>query len=553
MEMPKKGFGYDLRTVDDALAAQVNFCKLADYMEIMDHINDYIDVSREIDEHEVVMFEGDGCHTDYSIAFGCEEVTVFDPEEPEVNVLLNPVDIDTKELVSSFACVDIISTKYKTDKKNFPFARQHREIADMGDFLYYNKETQLIFPNCGFECFTSNYKNNLGIITPTSQCISVNNVSHLAYSCRPYFHGSEFIVFGFAHNLSTKYFLWDDKGIRLLEGIGSVVSGVKNNGIYYIYYREQESALPERFCYVNHHSIEMTVFRESRNAILINVDGVELVIPSERRICLINNGNNEMMDKTGKIYDVDLVTKDRGMYVISHGRLILDHVTCRRPDSTVTCDMVRNSLVTIPVFLELFPVPDNPPILLPPIITNVKLVKSRVELVNCLRQRHLPYIETTVKDFSKKGLIISRIRKDGFISLDHDRRYHGADFFINNTYFYAFRTLRNFVVVERRVEHGKKCMWIKLYPCMGTTVKGNVYYTQRVTLATGNKIVDISVRKSKKRTMMPFYGDKKMSLLKLFNAYKKEKNIIINKRKDEERDIKMRDVEDKDILKSIQS
>jgi hypothetical protein len=267
------------------------------------------------------------------------ENDVVDSNDSAIELRLDtrvvPEDCSTRMMISVLKYIGVDSTRYNSRSEFFPYLRQNKYISEFGELIRDGENVNIEFPNIGYEMFSTQFLHNLGIFQENNQIITLNNVSHVAYTGRPLVSGTEFIVFRVTIGDLIIYYCWDNEKIEEIN-MQYMCSGIKKNNTYYIYHREVFcEKMPQNFVYMIHQYITSALFGDTDNmGYLLLIDGVDYVIPRQRQIVLQFNGQH-MCDRNDQMYKVDFVARDKGLYMVDNmGSCYYICETMRVPDST---------------------------------------------------------------------------------------------------------------------------------------------------------------------------------------------------------------------------
>jgi len=273
-------------------------------------------------------------------------------------VVVNEVPIQSS-LINTLACVEIFSDVFVAREKFQSFNRQHRVVYEIGGFFYDDECVDFVFPPVGYEWFTTQFRNSLGVSTPNVGLVALTTVSNIMYSAKILPIGNEFMVFGIHTASHEKYFLWSSDeicevdasgvayGIKRLDGVFVVLSGVTFSS-------KGRVVLKEPSYYMN-----MKLWEEAKKSrgLLCNINGVEYCAPTHRLVCL-GNVDGSMCDASKKVFAVDKVVLGTALYEVGMP-YIFNRVVDQRPDSTLSITIMKDSVVTLPKMIDFFKIPTS--------------------------------------------------------------------------------------------------------------------------------------------------------------------------------------------------
>jgi len=512
------------------IITQLGRRSLEDYMYAMEGIGKYNTVINDIQDADCLVFEGEP-DIDYSIGLGIEVITCYDIECEDENILEQPINLNTSEMISVLNRIDVISTKYETSDEFYPFNQQHSDIADMGDFIFDSKRIKFIFPNVGFDFLTNEYLTSIGRITPYGLRSQSNLTSHIAYAMRPYSSGTDFMVFGVDKGDNIDYYLWDDTNIKKIR-INSVCSGIKCNGRYKVYYREEHLILPDNFIYISHSLMNSQMFKE-KDDILINIDGIDLLVVKKRKIILANDGLGQMVDKDYVVYNVDQSVKRNGLYIYDNGQFGLLYTTIRRPNTTLMIQSMLTLIATVDDLICLSMMLTNQDICMP-LQVKAEICSTPEQVSRVIKDNKFPLIKRyKYKENSLDQLIYNRVKEKqsmlfGINNEDKKLFFIGNHCYTNNNY------NKSILIIDKKEENGKKYVWLKFYSHKeygSKDIKKYIIYKIR-RFGVGN-YVSVPIQSLKEPVVYSFYGELKTYLLDLHYEFHKIKVELLKKISDE--------------------
>ena len=261
---------------------------------------------------------------------GIEDVILVD--EPVSVITPPPVNDNSVQnaLLSVVGLLNIQSLAYLSTPKFYPYNRQHKMYAEVGQ-LYLNcagsnpvpKECDLYFPSVGYEYLSAQYKNNIGIFSDDG-VVALNVVSNVIYDFKCVPEGPEFIVFEARCDNVSHFFLWDDDAITEVDSTG-VSYGIRCGSRYCIidgaiFYKNSIAQVPLTKYMVTEMALNFmtseTFLTFPVRGLLFNMNGIDYMVPTNPVICL-QNVNGKMIDAQDTMpRQVDIVVEGCGLYEI---------------------------------------------------------------------------------------------------------------------------------------------------------------------------------------------------------------------------------------------
>jgi len=510
---------------------------LQTYLKSVETLNRDIDMEDEMSNSDYVIFDMAEGDYDYSTpaltvshvldVVNYEVEAVYDPDvicetdEVQQDTRIIPVDEQVVSMVSVLEYVGLTSTKYNCKPHWSPYVRQNRFVSDMGDFVIDGKLVMIEFPNVGYEVFSDQFRNNLGVMTRSQEVVSVNNISHIVYSARPLNQGTEFIVFRTTCEKEIKYFLWDNLDIRQMEYddgqtmFDGMCSGVKWNNKYYVYYNEKLTRIfPQGFEYVDHNYLT-TALKNNNDMVglVLNIDGADYVVPREKQVVLTKY-NNCVVDKGNVMYIVDQFPMgNNGLYYVKKDFSFIYICDTMRPvDSTQVVYKMMNKVIDLDDFFENFLIPSSLGRGLEYISykwLSVEIAKNKQEILDVLSKHKLPFMRRNA-DGSSKNSKAMKIAQTGRLYLDSYVAYSvSSEFFIGNIMYNSYRCVKPVIVITKR----DKVLKVKYYS-NSESGKYSRFKLKRVQYFNTGKQVDMGVRERKYRKIVVFSGELKDDFVK---------------------------------------
>jgi len=515
----RKDLTTEEKLIDDVFAAKVGRPCFDEYIRMLDAMAEHVDVEEELDQVDGVTIEGQFA-INYCTAYGVEEIAAFYMDGDEPNVLIPNADPITTEFVATLAEVDIVSTKYDIKRKFYPFTRQHKIVADAGDFILDGEIVSFEFPNVGFEMMTNQYEHSLGIMLQNNIVSSVNNVSHLAYSCRAYNYGVDFMVFSVSTRNGISHFLWDNVQIVPIN-INNCVSGIRTNDKYFVYHKNKAMYLfPDNFQDVPFMYIDDSCFDVLKAGVLVNIDGVELLVPHYKTIVLKNDSRGRMTDYNGNIYQVDHTTRKSGVYRIQDGKYYFEYTTKRRADNATFIGIVRSSVMTMADFQKYFIMPVDGQRVMTQEIFAVQIVKNKQELITAIKQKKLPMMYYAAREESKRGAVMALARMNAMYALGREGNSITDGFFVANNHYHRRKIRSSVMLIQRKIKDKEKFLCLSFYPYDTLEPIGKCF-TQRLCIAGTSKVMDVPLRRLMKRRIYNFTSQEKRELILVYKGFKR--------------------------------
>lgn len=373
-------------------------------------------------------------------------------------------------LLSVFGSIGIESTVFEHNKRFYPFTRQHRVLYEIGPLVKNGwGDVEIVFCPVGFEWFTSQFKNSLGIMSEREGVIGLTTVSNIMYAVRYLPKGAEYVVFDVVGSEGRrKSYLWDSE--RIIEVFSSGPSyGVYTRNLYHVIYGHKFEFLNDETSVAMDTVVYLPttqVFSETRvRGMLCNINGVDYVIPVERLVCL-TNVDGKMCDASHKEYPVDRLAIKNGIYVIdSPYKLQCD--TEQRVDSTKSVMTMRDSVITLSDFVKYFKIPRGS--LSRAIPVRVTVVNSAPgDTVQVIDRRYgVPFFSRS-DGMSKNAAVCSNVTTTGLLTFDPlidakclDRMFIGNCGFCKYEYRRTVVQRRNgnhlsYAIYNNRADFGRK-------------------------------------------------------------------------------------------------
>jgi len=288
--------------------------------------------------------------------------------------LLNDMPIQNS-LLSVMSLVGIESTCFIQVPTFFAFSRQHKVIHEIGPMCRGDDELEFEFSPVGFEWFTTQFKNSLGILSPREGVVAANTVSNVMYSAKYLPMGSEFMVFC-TISLRTnerRYYLWTDTTIVEVNSDGPCY-GIYDGGCYNIMWGRAfsmkiQSSAAIRLTPSYYMTQDFLMRADGYRAVLCNINGVDYAIPTQRLVCL-TCVSGKMYDANKRELAVDRVVCGNALYEIAPQYKFVA-MTGQRADSSKNVNTMRDNVMTLESFRRSFKIPRG----LLKIISPMKLVR----------------------------------------------------------------------------------------------------------------------------------------------------------------------------------
>jgi len=511
------------------IAPTIKKLELRSLMRALESMADEVDIEEDFTNNNIIFEFGDeiipGDDVGESVVpqedLVIYENDVIDSNDSVMEMRLDtrtvPEDYSTMMMISVLKYIGIDSTKYNSRFEFFPYLRQNKFISEYGELVRDGENVSIEFPNVGYEMFSTQFLHNLGIFQENNQIITLNSVSHVAYTGRPLMSGTEFIVFRATIAERIVYYCWDNEGIEEID-IDYMCSGIKKNNTYYIYHREVFcEKMPQNFVYMIHQYITTALFGDTDNmGYLILIDGVDYVIPRQRQIVLQLKGQY-MCDRNDQMYKVDFAARDKGLYMVDNmGSCFYICETMRVPDSTSVVYRMFTKVMDVQFFLNHFPVPEAERTFIGAASVNVEVVRNRVDMVLALRRKLVPFMYRDETGTSKNSVVMSSVNKRHCMILDsYAASKRPGTFYVANTPYLNRKKLKPTIVVDRMEDTVRY-----RYYSNNREKKSRRFEIKRVRNNKTGKIVDITLRENRDRRAIALWGESKNKIFRIFSEYK---------------------------------
>jgi len=220
------------------IAPTIKKLELRSLMRALESMADEVDIEEDFTNNNIIFEFGDEIIPGDDVGESVvpqEDLVIYENDvadsndsviEMRLDTRMVPEDYSTMMMISVLKYIGIDSTKYNSRFEFFPYLRQNKFISEYGELIRDGDNVNIEFPNVGYEMFSTQFLHNLGIFQENNQIITLNSVSHVAYTGRPLVSGTEFIVFRATIGDRIVYYCWDNEGIEEID-IEYMCSGIK--------------------------------------------------------------------------------------------------------------------------------------------------------------------------------------------------------------------------------------------------------------------------------------------------------------------------------------